>query len=215
MQQKSRYKYKNEFLCFSIDCKLTYICIILRLYIYPMSQNSSDIISRVKQGDRKAFEFLFKEYYARLCEYSFLLNKDHEASAEIVQDFFVKLWENRAKLEITNAKSYFFKAIHNNTIKYLHKRNKLEPLKEEFYNGYELQHDFELTDKLEKSLNELPPKCKEIFILSRLDNLRHNEIAAKLGISPKTVEVQIRKANLLLKEKLKEFIPLLFFLLFK
>ncbi|HEY4784747.1 MAG TPA: sigma-70 family RNA polymerase sigma factor, partial [Bacteroidales bacterium] len=80
-----------------------------------------------------------------------------------------------------------------------------------FEYGYDMPYDFELTEQLEKSLNELPPRCKEIFILSRIEKLRHQEIADKLGISPRTVEVQIRNANQILKEKLKEFIPLLFF----
>jgi RNA polymerase sigma-70 factor (family 1) len=175
-----------------------------------MDELTPDIISLIRQGDQKAFERLFREYYARLCEYSFLLTKDKESSAEIVQDFFVKLWENHSKLDIKATKSYLFRSIHNNTIKYLRKETKFESLMADHPEQLTEITDLELSEKLEKSLNELPPKCKEIFILSRIDKLKHNEIAEKLGISTKTVEVQIRKANIILREKLKEFMFLLF-----
>ena len=82
-------------------------------------EKSSDIISLIRQGDQKTFETLFTDYFARLCEYSFLIIKDKEVAAEIVQDFFAKLWENRAKANIQSIKAYFFKSIHNNSIKYI------------------------------------------------------------------------------------------------
>jgi RNA polymerase sigma-70 factor (ECF subfamily) len=180
-----------------------------------MEVSQNDIIDQIKQGNQKAFEAFFREYYSRLCEYSFLITRDKETSIEIVQDFFVKLWENREKLEIKNAKSYLFKAVHNNSIKYLSKNLNFETIGDNKEYGYVMPDDFELTENIEKSLNELPPKCREIFILSRVEKLRHNEIAEKLGISAKTVEVQIRKASLILKEKLKEFYMLFIFLLFQ
>ena len=175
-------------------------------------EKSPDIISLIRQGNKQAFETLFVEYYARLCEYSFVVTKDKEAASEIVQDFFVKLWENHANVNIQAIKPYLFKSIHNNSIKFISKKNKVESIIDFKEYGYEMPHDFELTEKLEKSVNELPPRCKEIFLMSRLDKLRHNEIADKLGITPKTVEVQIRKANLILREKLKEFMFLIFLL---
>jgi len=177
-----------------------------------MEKSTPDIISLIRQGNQKAFETLFKEYYARLCEYAFLLIKDKEVAAELVQDFFVKLWENRAKMDIKTTNAYLFKSIHNNTIKYLTRKKNVESIIDEKEYGQIMPIDFELTEMLEKSLNELPPKCKEIFMMSRLDKLRHNEIAEKLGISSKTVEVQIRKASLKLKDKLKEFRVLLLFI---
>lgn len=183
-----------------------------------MNKSHEDIIILIKKGDQKAFELLFKEYYARLCEYSAMITRDEDASVEVVQDFFVKLWENRATLDIKSVKSYLFRAVHNNSIKYVNKRMMLESISDDGSKeyGYTSPHDFELTEKLEKSLDELPPKCREIFIMSRIDKLRHNEIAEKLGISSRTVEVQIRKASIILKEKLKEFYFLLIlFLLFK
>ena len=181
-----------------------------------MDNSTNEIINRIRKGDHKTFEILFKSYYARLCEYSLLITREKEASIDIVQDFFVKLWENRAKLKINNLKSYMFRSIHNNSIKYLGKTVHFESFGENKVNeyGFSVPKDFELKEKLEKSLGELPPRCREVFILSRVDKLRHNEIAEKLGISTKTVEVQIRKASIILKEKLKEFYFLFVFLFF-
>jgi RNA polymerase sigma-70 factor, ECF subfamily len=178
-----------------------------------MDNITPDILSFIREGDEKAFEILFKAYYARLCAYAYTLINDKEAAAEIVQDFFVKLWENRAGLNIKSPKAYLFKAIHNNSIKYISKRNNFESILSTQEYGFTAPVDFEMADKLDKSLNELPPKCKEIFLMSRLDKLRHNEIAEKLGISPRTVEVQIRKASIILKQKMKEFYTFLCFLL--
>jgi RNA polymerase sigma-70 factor (ECF subfamily) len=184
--------------------KVNSLFIILALYLEKMD-DSQNIINNIKQGSTRSFEGLFREFYARLCEYSFLITRDKDASIEIVQDFFVKLWDNREKLEIKNIQSYLFRAVHNNSIKYLNKQLNFETIGENKEYGYELPEDFELAETIEKSLNELPPKCKEIFILSRIDKLKHSEIAEKMGITAKTVEVQIRKASLILKEKLKEF----------
>ena len=181
-----------------------------------MNQTPEDSINLIRKGDQKAFELLFNEFYARLCGYSVLITHDKDASMEIVQDFFVKLWENRNALEIKSVRSYFFRSVHNNSIKYMNKKVLLESISDEsdVQYGFSNPGDFELKEKLEQSLGELPPKCREIFILSRVDKLRHNEIAEKLGISSKTVEVQIRKASIILKKKLKEFYLLILFLFF-
>lgn len=165
----------------------------------------TNIIYLIRSGDRNAFEALFKEYYGRLCEYSYGLTKDKDISSEIVQDLFVNLWNNRFFLEIKAVKPYLFKAVHHNTIKYLVKNSKLETIVLGKEYGYVMPHDFELTQILEESVSQLPPKCREIFMLSRIEKMRHNEIAKKLGISTRTVEVQIRKANIILREQLKDF----------
>lgn len=183
----------------------------MHIYSRAMDKINTDVLSLIRKGDEKAFEELFKAYYARLCEYSLALVADKEAAAEIVQDFFVKMWENRATLDIKSLKAYLFRSIHNNSLKYISKRIHFESIIDSREYGITAPVDFEMADKLDKSLNELPPKCREIFLMSRLDKLRHNEIAEKLGISPRTVEVQIRKASHILKEKLKEFYSFLWF----
>jgi RNA polymerase sigma-70 factor (ECF subfamily) len=176
-----------------------------------MDFSDIEIISQIKQGNKQAFEKLFIAYYGRLCEYSNTLCHDKEAAVEIVQDFFVKLWDNRFRINITSLKPYLFKAIHNNTIKYIIRKTSTEPLRNDHEYGSETMADFELSQTLEKAIAELPAKCKEVFILSRMDRIRHKEIAIQLGISERTVEVQIRKASRVLKEKLKEYFSMVLF----
>ncbi len=178
-------------LCHSIDLLMTY--------------SENDIVTLIKKGDKQAFEVLFNEFFARLCEYSKMICKDEEMAMEIVQDFFVKLWENHSSLNIKSLKSYLFRAVHNNTIKHLEKKAIFTPLQTDQEYGTVVQFDFEMSEVIEKSLDELPPKCREIFILSRVDRLRHNEIAEKMGISPRTVEVQVRKASKILQRKMKGY----------
>jgi len=108
-----------------------------------MEKSTPEIISLIRQGNQKAFETLFKEYYSRLCEYAFLLIKDKEVAAELVQDFFVKFWENRAKMDIKTTKAYLFKSIHNNTIKYLTRKNNVESIIDEKEYGQIFPKDFE------------------------------------------------------------------------
>ena len=178
-----------------------------------VSDNISNL-QKIKEGDHTAFESLFKLLYPSLCTYSKKFTLQKEIAEEIVQQVFFKLWENREKIAIhTSLKAYLFKAVHNNSLKYLHSKKFEEDYKK--FNEEMLLYktdflpDFELSEKINKSIEELAPQCRKIFILSRFDNLRHEEIATKLNISVRTVEVQIRRANISLRKKLQEFIPLL------
>lgn len=177
------------------------------------------LLKKIQKGDEKAFETIFKELYSSLCVYAKKFTQQTEPSEEIVQNIFYKLWDKREELNIhTSLKSYLFKAVHNNSIKYLHSKKFEEDYRkfneEIILNKKDYLPDFDLKEKLNKSIDELPPQCRKIFILSRFDNLRHSEIAVKLGISEKTVEVQIRRANIALRKKLREFIPIILALLF-
>ncbi len=180
--------------------------------------NEIRFLKKIQKGNEKAFEEIFKEYYASLCVYANKFTLNPEISKEIVQSIFLKLWEKRTDLNIhTSLKSYLFRCVHNNSIKYLHSKKFEEDYRrynEEFFlNKRDYIPDFDLTQRINKSIEELPPQCKKIFVLSRFDNLKHAEIAEILGISEKTVEVQIRRANISLRKKLNEFIPLIIIIL--
>ncbi len=173
-----------------------------------MNFSDSETISLIRKGNKLAFEKLFLSYYSRLCEYSYTICKDKETSVEIVQDFFVRLWDNRSNLNISSVKAYLFRSIHNNTIKCITRKSATINIDSIQECGSESIPDFELSETLERSIAELPPRCREVFVLSRMDKLRHKEIASMLGISERTVEVQIRKAGQILKEKMKEFLSI-------
>ena len=185
---------------------------------FPLTKlNEILLLKRIKKGDDKAFETIFREYYSALCFYAKKFTLQADIAEEIVQNIFFKLWEMRVELKIhTSLKSYLFKSVHNNSIKYLNSKKFEEDYRkfneEIILNKRDYLPDFDLSEKINKSIEELPPQCRKIFILNRYENLKHKEIAKKLGIAEKTVEVQIRRANMALRKKLQEYLPFFIFL---
>ena len=198
---------------------------IMFIYLTPKSVCILDekyIISGLKNKDKTVFDFVFTYYYAGLCAYTRRWVNDPDVAEDLVQDFFVKLWTNSAKIEITSSlKSYFFTSVKNRSVNHL----KHIKIKESFgaqamigqaeeYRNWEFTEP-ELTDLIEKGMQKLPPRCREIFILSRFEGKDNAKIAEMLGISKRTVELQISNALKILRIELKEYLPsmLLFWLL--
>ncbi len=177
------------------------------------------IFEKLKNGDKKAFEIFFYTYYGYLCFFANGIIHDHIAAEEIVQDFFVKLWEKRDRIFIeTSVKNYFFRSVknlclnhikHNNT-KAKYAQNFLEEI-ENNYSEDVIFQEVDLARKIEESINSLPGKRQEIFRLSREEGLKYIEIAERLNISIKTVEAQISLAIKTLREKLKDYYSFLTF----
>ncbi len=168
------------------------------------------LINKISKNNKEAFKELFEHYYSRLCSYAekFVVRKD--IAEEIVQNVFFIIWDKRNELKIEiSLKGYLFRSVHNNSIKYLQTKK----IESDYFEHNKIfgqsqiteMNDFELMEAINQSIDELPEKCREIFMMSRLENLKHKEIAQKLNISEKTVEVQIRNANLRLRELLKDF----------
>lgn len=183
-----------------------------------------ELFEKIKNGNEKAFEILFHRYYCHLCAYASKILNDSISAEEIVQDFFVKLWEKRTVLSIeTSIANYFFRSIKNLCINQI----KHDKIKQEYSNKVMLQseknfvHDnyfteIDLAEKIDASINSLPKKRREIFKLSREDGLKYREIAEKLNISIKTVETQMGLAIKTLHDKLKNYTALiLLFFTFK
>jgi len=171
------------------------------------------LFERLKNGDEKAFEILFHKYYSYLCSFASKIISDDPAAEEIVQDFFVKIWEKRNQLKIeTSLKNYLFRSVKNLCINYI-QHNKIKSRyaqnvisnQENHYSDDDSFPEIELFEKIEESINSLPEKRKEIFRLSRQDGLKYHEIADKLNISVKTVETQISLALKTLRDKLKNY----------
>ena len=168
---------------------------------------------KVKTGDIKAYEFIFHRYYGALCAFSSVIIHDEAAAEEIVQDFFVKLWEKRNQINIeTSVKNYFFRSVKNLCLNHIqHNKIKMRYSQqmmteaEKHLPGEEHFEDFELYEKIEESILSLPEKRREIFRLSREEGLKYREIADRLQISVKTVEAQMGLAIKTLREKLKNY----------
>jgi len=171
------------------------------------------LFERIKKGDEKAFEILFHKYYRYLCLYSAKIINEDSAAEEIVQDFFVKIWEKREQLNIeTSLKNYLFRSVKNLCINYIqHNKTKIRHAKhvlsevENNFSDDDNYPEIDLSVKIEESINSLPEKRKEIFRLSRQEGLKYHEIAQKLNISIKTVETQMSLAIKTLRDKLKNY----------
>jgi len=173
----------------------------------------------LKQGDERVFESVFKEFYAPLCVHARRYLIDNELAEEVVQDMFFKMWERRDSLAInTSLAAYLFKSVTNhalNFIKYQHHAQRYQ----EFV-GFRIDdhvtvspHDALVHSDLERQMlslvKSMPERRRMIFEMSRLEGLRYSDIAKNLGISIKTVEVQMSKALEFMREKLSDYLPVL------
>ncbi len=167
-----------------------------------------------------SFEALFREYFSPLTYYAIRYVKDDDMAKEIVQTVFLSLWERRYELHSdTPLRSYLFRAVHNRCMNYLRDKAKfhskditeidyLLKLEMDGSDNYEL-HELEV--RIINEVNQLPPNCGRIFRLSRFEGKKYKEIAMELGVSVKTVEAQMSKALMILREKLKDFLLLIIF----
>ncbi len=180
-----------------------------------------DLIVRLKDGDQTAFELLFHFYYSGLVIYAAQFTADRCEAEEIVQNFFVRFWQKHHQiLHGDSLKNYFFLSVKNSSLNYLkHKKIEERYLKEltELSNQHlvydpDLYVATELQEKIKNSINLLPEKCREIFVMSRIQGLKNDDIANELKLSKRTVETQISNALKVLRVELKDYVGLLIFL---
>jgi RNA polymerase sigma-70 factor (ECF subfamily) len=169
---------------------------------------------------KEAFEILFRNEFKGLCFFAMKYVKDYETSREIVQDSFIRLWEKRDVIDTSKSvKSYLTTSIHNKCLNHLRDNRKFDNNLLQIEQLSEVSDgktsDFlvekELRKSIETAIDELPEKCREVFLLSRNENLKYHEIAVQLGISVKTVETQMSKALQHLRLRLSGFMSLLAF----
>jgi RNA polymerase sigma-70 factor, ECF subfamily len=173
------------------------------------------ILERIRNGDVQAFETVFRAYYQSLCLFSFRYLKRTDLAEEIVQDIFVNIWDKRSSLQLeTSLKSYLYRAVHNNSLKYIQHQKVVEKhadhlthRKEQSFSEPQNNLQVEEVTKLQNnSYNSMPQKTREIFELSRNEGLKYAEIAEKLEISVKTVEAHMGSALKVLRENLKDYL---------
>jgi RNA polymerase sigma-70 factor, ECF subfamily len=183
--------------------------------------SNTDIWQKIQEGDEKSFEILYHKYYSSLCFYANQFVQNTEIVKELVQDTFLKIWQNRSQLTIRGSvQSYLYQTIHNqsiNELKHLSRNKcKVHHLVDESYwkfieDTYAI--DEFLIEKLEAHeteglINEviarLPAQCRDIFILSRFAKKTSKEIAELLGLSENSVRTQIYRALAKIKDALEK-----------
>lgn len=169
--------------------------------------SDSEIIGRIRQGDKQEFEKLFRSSYVSLVRYAKTLIRDLDASEEIVQELFFRLWQDRQTIRIESSlNGYLYRSVHNRALHYLEHQKVVSRHAGEVLAAADMTSEpvtdaiyyHELQARVARVLERLPERCRLIFRMNRFEGLKYNEIADKLAVSLKTVEADMGKA-------LKEF----------
>jgi RNA polymerase sigma-70 factor (family 1) len=166
--------------------------------------------------DLKHFKQLFSELYQPLCNHAYKYLQDRDKSEDVVQELMIKIWETRKDLlSEKSLKYYLYIAVKNRCISILRKKIYMFDIDEMSADiAEEIPETNPLSDAnqlIEQAFNGIPPKCLEIFKLSRIEKLSYKQIAEKLGISIKTVENQMGKAIKHIREFVKQHPNLIVF----
>ncbi|MBD0777592.1 RNA polymerase sigma-70 factor [Maribacter sp. ANRC-HE7] len=178
-------------------------------------------VKALKKGDRLAYKYLFHAYYNRLVAYITTYSHDRTQSEDIVQQTFINLWINREKLDDTQSpKGYLYAIAHNIYIDAINASKKKDVIMIEIWERALRDRIEEDSDAQEKRIQKikyvietLPPECRKIIRMNKLQGIKYKEIALELKISIKTVESQMRIAFSKIREAFKDDSLLLFLLL--
>lgn len=175
------------------------ICAIVfkDIVAFMEQREDEDLLVRLKDGEVSAFNALFKKYWKELYRFSYRIYKDSELSEDAIQDVFASLWEKRTSNEIRNAKAWLYQAVRYRIASNFQKV-KFSELHQDVLDTLGNTNDVEeqlyykeTVQLLNSSVKELPTRCREVFYMSRFDNLTNQEISDQLHISKRTVENQI------------------------
>ncbi|MEN6453502.1 MAG: RNA polymerase sigma-70 factor [Prolixibacteraceae bacterium] len=181
-----------------------------------MQTNQSELllVDKIKAGDYDAFRCLYECYFQFLCNYAAKFVKDGFISEDVVQEVFVKIWENRKHFIVnTSVRSYLCSAVRNRSLNRLESESARQKYTSRFFNSKsnlvdsdELEQE-EFRNHLFDCIEKLPLRCKEAFVQSRFDKLKQERIALNLNISHATVKTQIHKALKLIRDCLRFSYP--------
>ncbi|UCH10108.1 MAG: RNA polymerase sigma-70 factor [Fidelibacterota bacterium] len=172
--------------------------------------SDTDYAERIRAGDESAFRALFDAYADTLLDFASGYVEDIQACEDIVQEVFVRIWRGRANLNPKlSLKAYLFKSVRNQALKYI-RHAKVEREAEGYlqslhYTASTPEDELycaELTVLLNRTIRQLPDRCRTIFLMSRVDGLSYQEIADVLDISINTVKTQLGRAFTALRRNL-------------
>lgn len=190
-----------------------------------VSPESAYLVKMFKLRNHEAFRTIYDLYYSKILNYCTGYVADKQTAQEMTQDTFVKLWEKSELLpDDTQFQPLLYRIARNNCLNFL-KHLKVTEKYQKFQahqkaevdlNFYALADESaqlvisaELESKILKAIDALPPACKKVFVLSRMEDKKYSEIADEMGIATKTVENQIQKALKIMRKELKDYLPFL------
>jgi len=173
----------------------------------------NDLIAKLRNGNRAAFKLLFEKYGTRLYLFSMKFLREKEDAEDLLNEVFLKIWENRHTLKTdTSFKSYLFTIAYNNIRQRFLKKNReekyIQVFAEEYLRDSSTEEDMldyiQFVQETNKVIDLLPDRRKEIFNLSYKDELKNYEIAFKLGLSEQFIKNQLSIARKFIITKIKE-----------
>jgi len=172
----------------------------------------------LREGRTEAYEMIFRQWYTPLCRFACSLLHDADESEDVVQHIFVRMWENREALAVeVSVKAYLFRSVRNSCLNVIKHRKIKDGYSKLAVSTSQTSDDSggnsheQMEERLELALTHLPPKCRQVFEMSRFGGKRYQDIADELGISIKTVENHMAKALRIMREHLNDLMPLLLF----
>lgn len=174
-----------------------------------MEVTDDRLIAGIKSGDYSCFNQLFVRYYGRLCLFVFRFSNNESISEDVIQELFMRLWTNRQKLEIReNIAGYLYRASKNAALNHLRAEKNRQKIignipVPETQTDENLIEQSELSVFLDRCIDQLPKRSRDVFLKSRFEGLKQQEIADQLGISVKTIKNQIWKSLQFLKSCLE------------
>ena len=177
--------------------------------------NDHELLERLRHGSEAAFDEIFRAYYPRLVHLAETMLRQRAPAEELAQDVMLELWRRRDSLTVdTSLHGYLFRATRNRTLNYL--RHEKVVQRGSVYAAAETTAqpagdrgivEAEIDLALQDAMSALPPRCREVFELSRVHGLKYAEIAATLDVSVKTVEAQMGKALRIMRERMARWLP--------
>jgi RNA polymerase sigma-70 factor (ECF subfamily) len=182
----------------------------------PTTQDQQQILDRLRKDDQSALQELFDQCYLPVCTTIRRFVQDHGLVEDLAQEVFVRFWEKRHTLQINSSlNGYLRRMAINEALGHLRRKKVyIEELDPQTNQGLtpdvekQLLHT-ELEDEIRAAIDNLPPRCRTVFKLSRFEELTYQEIADKMEISIKTVENQMGKALRVLREQLQKYLNLI------
>ncbi|RYG11366.1 MAG: RNA polymerase sigma-70 factor [Chitinophagaceae bacterium] len=177
-------------------------------------ETGKDLVIIIREGKIPAFTKFYTLFFQRLLLASAKYVDDISVSEEIVQNVFLKIWENPEDLaQINSLPSYLYRSVINASINYVNRQKNIaqhhQKIAADFTEEYliDLDEENELIVLLHAEIDKLPPQCKKVFKLNRFERLKYKEIALMLDISERTVENHIATALKTLRKSLLEKKP--------
>lgn len=178
--------------------------------------NDLFILTKIKEGDVKAFEQIFRLYYTPLCLYAASITGRMDAAEEIVQELFYTFWKEKERLQLFHSiKSYLYGAVRNQSLQYCEHQEVRNRYREAVLSGDKQNNQAddpqdqieykELEALINRTLHKLPERRLRIFRMQRFEGKKYAEIANELSLSVKTVEAEMTKALRTLRQEIENY----------